>query len=47
MKKAPLSFLAGPSVFLAGFDQRAQSPKAPAGLVFCVFLLLINMGGET
>jgi hypothetical protein len=46
MKKAPLSFLAGPSVFvLAASDQRAQPPKAPAGLVLSVFLMIKNMGG--
>jgi hypothetical protein len=47
MKKAPLSFLAGPSVFvLAASDQRAQTPKAPVGLVLSVFLIVIRiMGG--
>jgi hypothetical protein len=46
MKKAPLSFLAGPSVFvLAASDQRAQPPKALRGLVLSVFLMIRNMGG--
>jgi hypothetical protein len=47
MKKAPLSFLAGPSVFvLAASDQRAQPPKALRGLVLSVFLIVMRiMGG--
>jgi hypothetical protein len=46
MKKAPLSFLAGPSVFLADSDQRAQTPKALWGLVLSVFLIVMRiMGG--
>jgi len=45
MKKAPLSFLAGPSVFLAASDQRAQTPKALEGLVLSVFFVIRIMGG--
>jgi hypothetical protein len=47
MKKAPLSFLAGPSVFvLAASDQRAQPPKAPVGLVLVAFFVIVQiMGG--
>ena len=47
-EKAPLSFLAGPSVFSCCVDQRAQAPKAPEGLVLSVFCdRSANHGGET
>src|SRR6187551_1676794 len=41
-EKGPGSFLAGPSVFFDASDQRAQPPKAPAGLVLSVFLIVLR-----